>query len=104
MSASIEVEITDPHEFHCFRLVLNPLAPPEPYCATHGKDLCDGTGPSCVVMPPRIEIMLHARTLVELIYRCSTALCEWQRATTTHLICERTGLSEEEARAAGLIA
>ena len=52
----------------------------------------------------RIEIMIHARTLVELIHECSVALCEWQKQTTTRLILEKTGLSEAAARRAGLIA
>ena len=46
----------------------------------------------------------HASALVELIHECSTALCAWQTQTTTHLICQKTGLSEEEARRQGIIA
>ena len=76
----IEVAITDPEEFHCFRLTLNPKS---------GE---------------RIEVMLHASALVELIHECSTALCAWQTQTTTYLICQKTGLSEEEARRQGIIA
>ena len=56
------MEITDPHEFHCFRLVLRPQGGHE------------------------IEIMLHARSLVDLIHNCSTALCEWQAQTSAELI------------------
>lgn len=78
----IEVEITDAAEFHCFRLVFNPRSAP-------GQ---------------RIEIMLHAATLVELIHECSTALGQWQKATTTALILQMTGLTEDEARERGLIA
>lgn len=78
--SSIDVEITDAAEFHCFRLVFNPRS---------GE---------------RIEIMLHATALVDLIHESSSALCEWQRQTTTQLICAKTGLTEAEARAAGLIA
>jgi hypothetical protein len=74
------MEITDASEFHCFRLTLRPPSGEE------------------------IEIMLHARSLVELIHQCSTALCDWQKQTTTMLICQKTGFSEEEARKAGLIA
>lgn len=58
----IQVEITDLSEPHCFRLVFNPLS---------GE---------------RIEIMLHARSLVDLIHQCSAALCEWQHQTTDYLI------------------
>jgi hypothetical protein len=80
MSKPFQVEITDASEFHCFRLIVNPPS-----------------GES-------IEIMLHASSLVDLIHQCSTALCDWQRQTTKMLICQRTGLTEEEARKAGLIA
>jgi hypothetical protein len=80
MSKPIEVEITDASEFHCFRLLLHPPS---------GE---------------KIEIMLHARSLVDLIHQCSTALCDWQKQTTTMLICQKTGFTEEEARKAGLIA
>lgn len=76
----IRVEITDPSEFHCFRMVLNPPG------------------------GPPIEIMLHATSLVNLIHECSVALSEWQRATSQMLILQKTGLSESEARARGLIA
>jgi len=80
MAKPIEVEITDASEHHCFRLVLN---------TPSGE---------------KIEIMLHARALVDLIYQSSAALCEWQKQTTTMLICAKTGLTEDEARKAGLIA
>jgi len=76
----IQVEITDATEFHCFRMVLRPPS---------GE---------------QIEIMLHARSLVDLIHQCSVALCEWQTQTTTMLICQKTGFTEEEARKSGLIA
>lgn len=92
---NIQVEITDPSEFHCFRLTLNPKAPPEPYCTTHGRDECDGLRPSCVVMPPRIEIMLHARSLVDLIHKCSLALCDWQAESSAKLIELLTGLESK---------
>jgi hypothetical protein len=64
---NIQVEITDAHEFHCFRLVLNPQATP------------DGD-------TPRIEVMFHARSLVDLIHKCNVALCEWQHQTTGYLL------------------
>lgn len=79
---SITVEITDASEFHCFRMLLRPKSAP-------GQ---------------QIEIMLHARALVDLIHECSTALCAWQAQTTSELIQRITGLSEEEARKQGLIA
>jgi len=63
-NANIQVEVTDPHEFHCFRLILNPQSEP-------GQ---------------RIEIMLHARSLVDLIHKCSSALCDWQHQTTSELL------------------
>jgi hypothetical protein len=78
----IRVEITDATEFHCFRMVLNPRSAP-------GQ---------------QIEVMLHATALVDLIHQCSLALCAWQKQTTTALILEKTGLSEDEAREKGLIA
>jgi len=83
---NIQVEITDAREFHCFQLTLNPQGPPVPLCRTHKAGECDGTGPACVVEPPRIEIMLHARSLVDLIHKCSLALCDWQAATSADLI------------------
>lgn len=80
MAKNISVEITDPSEFHCFRLLLNP-----PKSAP-------------------IEIMLHATSLVTLINEASLALCAWQRETSARLILQMTGLSEAEAREKGLIA
>lgn len=77
----IAVEITDAREFHCFRLQFRPKNSPQP-----------------------IEIMLHATALVDLIHEASTALCEWQRATSEALILAKTGYTREEARAMGLIA
>jgi hypothetical protein len=65
---NIIVEITDATEFHCFRVVLNPASEP------NGEP----TG--------RIEIMLHARSLVDLIHKCSLALCDWQAETSASLI------------------
>lgn len=100
--SNIQVEITDPREFHCFRLLLNPKG--------HDPDCPAALVPDaiCVCLAGgqgvRLEIMLHARSLVDLIHQCSVALCEWQKQTTTRLILERTGLSEEEACKAGLIA
>ena len=61
---NIQVEITDASEFHCFKLTLNPSSAP-------GE---------------RIEIMLHGRSLVDLIHKCSVALCDWQAATTDDLL------------------
>jgi hypothetical protein len=61
---NIQVEITDESEFHCFMLVLNPSSAP-------GE---------------RIEIMLHARSLVDLIHKCSLALCDWQAQKTDYLL------------------
>ena len=63
-NSNIQVEITDASEFHCFRLVLNSESAP-------GQ---------------RIEIMFHARSLVDLIHKCSIALCDWQHSTTSHLL------------------
>lgn len=59
---NIQIEITDATEFHCFRLTLNPQS---------GE---------------HIEIMLHGRSLVDLIHKCSIALCDWQAQTTGYLI------------------
>jgi len=80
IAPNIQVEITDASDFHCFRVVFNPKS------------------------GDRIEIMMHARSLVELIHGCSVALCEWQRQTTGELWGRITGLSEEELRRRGLIA
>jgi hypothetical protein len=61
---NILVGVTDITERHCFCLVINPSSAP-------GQ---------------RIEIMLHARALVDLIHKCSIALCDWQAQTTAELI------------------
>jgi hypothetical protein len=63
-NSNIQVEITDASEFHCFRLTLNPKSAP-------GE---------------RIEIMFHARSLVDLIHKCSLALCDWQAKNSEYLI------------------
>lgn len=81
---NIVVEITNPREFHCFRLLLNPkghsptcssAADPEALCT------CNSLGEGM-----RIEIMLHARSLVDLIHKCNETLCQWQKATTDDLL------------------
>jgi hypothetical protein len=103
-NASILVEITDPHEFHCFRLVLNPQSAPagevSACCGTpvlpnlKGGLVCVACGNDAEVAVPataRIEVMLHARSLVDLIHKCSIALCEWQSQTTGYLL-DRMGV------------
>src|SRR5947209_2698627 len=70
---NIQVEITDASEFHCFRLILNPSSAP-------GE---------------RIEIMLHGRSLVDLIHKCSAALCDWQAETTDSLLKRKGGNMEK---------
>lgn len=114
---NIQVEITDISELHCFRLVLNPKSAPlgevSSCCGAlvlpvnESQFICAACAQKCDVEVPghaKIEIMLHARSLVDLIHKCSLALCEWQRQTTVQLICERTGLTEEQAREKGFIA
>ena len=61
---NIKVELTDASEVHCFRLTLNPKSAP-------GE---------------KIEIMFHARSLVDLIHKCSLALCDWQAKNTDYLL------------------
>lgn len=72
-NSNIQVEITDPHEFHCFKLTLNPQGPE-----------FNPLEPTSTA--PRIEIMLHARSLVDLIHKCNLALCEWQQQTSQYLL------------------
>ena len=67
-NSNIQVEITDPSEFHCFKLTLNPKA--------------EETGQEV----HRIEIMLHARTLVDLIHKCSLAYSDWAADRSQYLI------------------
>jgi hypothetical protein len=86
MKPPFEVEITDPTELHCFRLTIH--LPPQPQPGA----------------PDRIEIMMHAMSLVGLINECSLALCEWQRSTSEDLLRRITGWSDEELRDKGLIA
>jgi len=104
-NANIQVEITDTHEFHCFRLVLNPafkecqncegrgsvMIPrslyvhEEDHFDEHDCDTCRGEG-KVRVAGAGLEIMLHARSLVDLIHKCSLALCDWQAQTSAALI------------------
>jgi hypothetical protein len=70
---NIQVDITDASEFHCFRLTLN----------TRSEE--------------QIEVMFHARSLVDLIHKCSLALCDWQAKQSEYLIQK---LTEVHARAA----
>lgn len=79
-NANIRVEATDPLEFYCFRLTFNP----------HAKD---GDAMPC------IEIMLHARALVDLIHKASSALCDWQADTTKHIL-SHFEVSEDDLRRA----
>ena len=84
---NIVVEVTDASEFHCFRLIINPRE--ARYCETHRSGECDGTGPACVIRSTtaaRIEVMFHARSLVDLIHKCSLALCDWQAQTSADLL------------------
>jgi len=88
---NIQVEITDPSEFHCFRLTLNPKAAVnhDPNCDTIGlgPDLGPSTKPcNCGAAAPTVEIMFHARSLVDLIHKCSLALSDWQAQTTDYLL------------------
>jgi hypothetical protein len=98
-NSNIQVEITDIHERHCFRLTLNPQAMPvgdlSACCgapvleATPGTLICTACAQKCDVAMPshaKIEIMLHARSLVDLIHKCSLALCDWQKHTTDELL------------------
>lgn len=81
---NIVVEITDAQEFHCFRLLLNPQghAPDCAAAADHAAlCTCQSLGAGA-----RIEIMFHARSLVDLIHKCNEALCEWQHQTTEDLL------------------
>jgi hypothetical protein len=113
---NIVVEITDDSEFHCFKLTLNPRAVPlgelSACCGApvlpfgHSQFVCAACAQKCDVEVPgtgKIEIMLHACTVVDLIHKLSLALAEWQSQTTKQLICEKTGLSEQEAREKGFI-
>ena len=67
-NSNIEIHVTGPQDFHCFRLILNPHAEPQ-----------EGDRHP-------IEIMLHARSLVDLIHKCSLALCDWQEQNSAYLI------------------
>jgi hypothetical protein len=95
---NIQVEVTDARELHCFRLLLNPKSAPAgevssccgvPVLRTPDGFLCTMCTQQCdVVMAGsgRIEVMLHARSLVDLVHKCSTALCSWQKQTTDYLL------------------
>lgn len=92
----IQVKITDIHEFHCFRLLLNPKGH-EPSCpaATLPAEPCDCSAEGKGM---RMEIMLHATSVVDLIHKLSCALCEWQGQTSRYLLDRLTG----EDRTAGV--
>lgn len=114
-NGNIQVEITDAHEFHCFRLVLNPKGRPAgfPVSACCGDSVhvsgsnpnpykCVRCGQWCDLAPEgagRVEIMLHARSLVDLIHKCSSALCDWQAQTSQYLIdrLRSTGVAQPTA-------
>lgn len=107
-NSNIVVEITDASEFHCFRLVLNPEFEGCQNCDGRGYlieksriheeadqewpcSICHGGGK--LQRPGTgIEIMLHARSLVDLIHKCNEALCDWQKQTTDYLLA-RTGIA-----------
>lgn len=83
-NSSIQVEITDPSEFHCFRLLLNPSGHEQACDAAMLPDAactCGAAGRGV-----RLEIMLHARSVVDLIHKLSVALCEWQADRSQYLI------------------
>lgn len=71
----------------------------------HARDLQEALEESGIPAEPipTIEIMLHARALVDLIHQCSTALCEWQKQATEDLLVSMTGLTREELKARGII-
>lgn len=75
---NIRVEITDATEFHCFRVVLDAAVE------------IDGERHP-------LELMFHARQLVDLIHKASEALCEWQAQTTADLL-ERMGAGHLRAK------
>jgi hypothetical protein len=111
---NIQVEVTDPSEFHCFKLVLNPKGTVDGthqwtgcrrggdptdagsaeyvrYCSVCGmEDTCKDPLPPCP--GHRIEIMLHARSLVDLIHKLCLALCDWQADRSQYLIEKLTGV------------
>src|SRR5215472_3964342 len=102
MKSNIRVEVTDPGEFHCFKLTLEP--PRGEACQTHPDGECGGRFLDCVIYESagqRIEIMLHASALVNLIHEANVALMSWQKDTSARLICQLTGLSEAQAREKG---
>jgi hypothetical protein len=78
--ANIEVEITGPEDFHCFRLILN-ARPGDPEAAERQP----------------IEILLHGRALIELIYKSSLALSDWQAATSQYLLQRISGDTGQSA-------
>ena len=88
-NSNIQVEITDASEFHCFRLVLNPRGH-HPLC-----EAAEERNQPCTCLAAgegtRIEIMLHARSLVDLIHKCNLALSDWQAKTTGYLLDRLTG-------------
>lgn len=113
MPSNIQVEITDAQSFHCFKLTLNPKHAECKICGGTGFAPTGGRGVTCekcqgqgrIQIPGSgIEVMLHASALVDLIHQASVALCQWQSETAKSLILQKSGLSEDEARAAGLIA
>jgi hypothetical protein len=82
---NIRVEITDASESRCFRLVLNPNS--RSACCQAAIDEWATGDCYCTACrrplgaPQRLAIMLHTRGLVDLIHKCSLALCDWQAQT-----------------------
>lgn len=76
---AIEVQITSESDMHCFRIIFHGRHEPE-----QGETV-------------PVEIMMHAKTLVDLIHKCSMALGEWQRTSTEYLIERLTGGSPRSA-------
>jgi hypothetical protein len=77
--AMVTCECTGANEVHCFRLTFR----------TPQGD---------------VELNLHAWALAELVRACNAAYMQWMGEATESLVCKMTGLTPEEARAAGLLA
>jgi hypothetical protein len=97
-NSNIQVEITDPSEFHCFRLVFKPKPLSECCHARIEEQIlregtyCSKCGHPAEATQPQIEIMLHARSLVDLIHKCSLALCDWQADRSAYLVEKLTSI------------
>jgi hypothetical protein len=84
--SNIEVILTDPSVFHCFKIVFGVKPTPD------------------AIERVPLEIFLHTTQAIDLLHKLSLALCEKHRQDSAELLRVKTGMSSEELKRSGLIA